>query len=102
MRSGFISRRGWIDTNYHHQVTPNSRLPHAGLGKGGVEAAREFTMPLYASGLDYLASNEGDGSSNLSRGAKLYAIVAQLAEQVFRKHQVGGSKPLNGSKQFIL
>lgn len=58
-----------------HQVTPNSRLPHAGLGKGGVEAAREFTLPLYASGLDYLVSTQGDGGSNPSGGAKIWCGV---------------------------
>ncbi len=53
-------------------------------------------MPLYVSGLDYLASNQGDGSSNLSRGANILRmnemkkLLAALAIAIVSASAVAG------------
>ena len=57
-------------------------------------------MPRWRSGQSHLSVKEapqGYGGSNPSRGTKIKAWVAQLAEHVFGKDEVSGSIPDSGS-----
>lgn len=55
--------------NFIQGIAQVGRAPALGAGGWEFEALYpDQPMPPYVSGLDYLASNEGDGSSNLSGG----------------------------------